>query len=122
MNQGARGANFERRVALILAGLGWYVTRAAGSHGVADLVGIGPQDVLFVQAKLGGPGRCSPRDWNALYELAIRYGGTPLLAHKPARGRVEFLRLTDLKRDRGKGGPRSPCELWEPFPALEGVA
>lgn len=117
MSAGHNGARFERQVATVLHRLGWFVTRSAGSHGPADLVALAADgETLFVQAKLGGPGRLSPREWNALYLEALGYGGTPLLAHRPTRGHVEFLRLLARKPETGVRGPAAPCEPWTPYP------
>lgn len=117
----------------MLVGLGWYVTRSAGSHGPADLVAVAPSRirtagyphddeqvptaslVLFVQAKLGGPGRVSPGEWNGLLETARHYGGLAVIAHRPERGNVQFLRVTGEKPDRGKRGPAPPCLVWSPW-------
>src|SRR5262245_8111951 len=117
MSRASQGASFERQVRGLLEGLGWYVTRAAGSRGPVDLLAVGPGEVLFVQAKLGGPGRLAPVEWNALFALSMVYGGVPLLAPRPRRGRLELLRLLDLKMDRGTRGPSAPCEAWVPYRA-----
>ena len=102
---GRAGAAFERQAAGVLVGLGWYVTRSAGSHGPADLVAVAPSLhlslVLFVQAKLGGPGRVSPAEWNTLLATARRFGGLAIIAHRPARGRIEFLRVHGEKPEHG---------------------
>lgn len=122
------GAAFERQAAGVLVGLGWYVTRSAGSHGAADLVAVSPSTfrlagdetptaslVLFVQAKLGGPGRVSPAEWNRLLATARHFGGLAIVAHRPARGRIEFLRVHAEKPDHGKRGPSPPCDVWTPW-------
>lgn len=117
MSHSSRGAAFERRVKKILEGKGWYVTRAAGSHGCADLIAICPDEVAFVQAKLGGPGAMPPAEWNELYVTAIRHGGVPILAHPPKRGVVEFLRVIGEKPVRPVVGgyrPPAPVDEWRP--------
>ncbi len=112
MSNASRGATFERAVAARLRMGGWYVTRAAGSHGVADLLAVSPGEVAFVQCKLGGPGAFPPIAWNTLFEMALRYGGVPLVAHRPKRGHIEFLRMLAPKQDTGVRGPAAPCEVW----------
>jgi Holliday junction resolvase len=108
---------------------GWAVTRAAGSHGPADLWAVEPallplppggempagaNELAWVQCKLGGPGALRPAEWNALFDEALRFGAVPLIAHRPRRGRLEFLRLLARKPDTGVRGPAAPCEPWEP--------
>jgi Holliday junction resolvase len=109
-----RGTAFENRVKKHLEEQGWFVLRAAGSHGCADLVAISPDEVCFVQAKLGGPGAMPPAEWNELYQTAIRYGGVPVIVHPPKRGKLAYLRMLDEKVDRGTRGPAAPCEPWTP--------
>jgi Holliday junction resolvase len=110
MSHYARGATFERSVAAKLAADGYWVARAAGSHGKADIVGLKRGQVLLVQCKLSGPGGVSPAEWNELYAIAEQVGAIALVAHKPARGRIEFLRMTAVKT--GVKGTRPPCEPW----------
>lgn len=77
-----------------------------------------------MQAKLGGPRRFPPAEWNELYSVAQRYGGVALVAHRPERGHLEFLQLLDRKPDNGVRGPAAPCEAWIPWRVEpnEGVA
>lgn len=52
-----QGANFERQVKNVLEAMGYYAIRSAGSHGVADVVALSPDDEvrpLMVQCKLRG--------------------------------------------------------------------
>ena len=49
----AFGAEVERRARDRLAALGYAVVRSAGSQGAADLVALGPRDVLVLQIKAG---------------------------------------------------------------------
>lgn len=128
MSNASRGSAFERQVMAKLREAGWYVTRAAGSHGCADLLAIEPVDdsplyseVAFVQAKLGGPGACRPKEWNDLYDTAKRYGGVALIAHRPKRGRIEFLRIIGRKPETGVRGPAAPVDEWR-LPEVEAAA
>ena len=53
MNTAAKGRKNEWRSMAILEASGYICTRAAGSHGMWDIVGIGPTDVVLVQVKTG---------------------------------------------------------------------
>ena len=119
MSNASRGAAFERRVQDHLEELGWVVVRAAGSLGALDLVAVAPADVLFVQVRLNG--RMDPVEWDGLYLLARRAGGTALLVDRPARGRIRFRHLLGLK-GIGRRGGNPPCEEWTPYlvPACPG--
>ena len=108
MTQYARGAVFERKVAALLTDDGYLVIRSAGSHGEADLVALKPGQVLLVQAKTSG--RLDPGEWNAFHKAAEAVGALPLLAHRPAPGKVVYWRLTGPKVTRGK----APYVEWTP--------
>lgn len=120
MSRASRGADFERAVKADLEQRGWYVARAAGSHGHADLLAASASDVAFVQAKLGGPGALRPAEWNDLYETALEHGGVPVIVHRPKRGHLLYERLIGPKADRGVRGPAAPCEPWDPTIAPRG--
>lgn len=111
-SNGRRGSTFERDVKKDMERLGWFVVRAAGSHGHADLLAVSPDEVAFVQAKLGGPGAFAPAEWNELFRVALRYGGVPVVVHRPKRGKLEYLRMIGPKA--GIKGLRPPCEVWSP--------
>jgi len=49
-----RGADLERAAKHYLEDNGYYVIKSAGSKGIADLVGIKPGEILYVQCKLDG--------------------------------------------------------------------
>ncbi len=51
MNAKRRGTRNEHRSRRLLEAAGYAVTRAAGSLGAWDLVGIGPIDVVLLQVK-----------------------------------------------------------------------
>lgn len=61
MNANAKGARNERRSRDILEATGYVVTRAGGSLGVWDLIGIGSTDFVLVQVKT--------RDWPGTVEM-----------------------------------------------------
>lgn len=51
MSAKSKGAYTERMARDVLKALGYYVTKAAGSLGLFDLVAVGPRDVRLVQVK-----------------------------------------------------------------------
>lgn len=117
-NNYRRGAVFERDVAKRLVGDGYWVVRAAGSHGKADLVAIKIASLdplrchaVLVQCKLTGPGGVPPAEWNELWAVSVRIGAIAVVAHKPARGKVEYLRLIGPKLGRTRLAPARP---WTP--------
>jgi hypothetical protein len=61
MNAKAKGTRNEHRSKALLEAAGYAVTRAAGSLGAWDLVGIGPTDVVLLQVKT--------RDWPGTAEM-----------------------------------------------------
>lgn len=64
----SRGARFEYRVRDALIALGYIVIRAAGSHGIADLVALHRHRLLLVQCKRNGT--CPPAEREELERLA----------------------------------------------------
>lgn len=106
-----RGATFERQVAAALEVDGYRVIRAAGSHGKADLVALKPSQVVLVQCKLSGPGGVRPAEWNELFDLATGVNAVPIVAHRPKRGLIEYLRMTGPK---DRPGRRAPAVIWTP--------
>jgi Holliday junction resolvase len=129
-----RGAAFERAVAARLADDGYLVMRAAGSHGVADLVAIKPGQVVLIQCKISGI--ISIADWNLFYETASRAGALPVLAYKPRRGVYAYHVLCGVRQARVvapfrpwtpdslsddlPGSPRSPKRVDEVLTATNG--
>lgn len=53
-NPKRKGARAERRAIAILEAAGYVCTKAGGSLGVFDVIGIGAQDVRCIQVKSGG--------------------------------------------------------------------
>jgi Holliday junction resolvase len=96
VTNGQRGADFERRCGRDLKAAGWYVVRAAGSHGEADLLALKLGRVWLVQCKRSG--RLDPPEWNALCQLAEELGAVAVLAapHRTNR-RATFHQLTGRK-------------------------
>ena len=86
----AKGRAFEYRIKKLYESAGWFVVRAAGSKGVADLVAIAPggTPVHFIQCKAHGtlPGQERER----LITVARTYNATPILASRDSRGRASL--------------------------------
>lgn len=77
-----RGANFERLVKKDYETNGWFVVRAAGSHGPADLICLYPAGkfpVELVQCKKDG--RISEKDATVLRTIADTHNCIAVLAY-----------------------------------------
>lgn len=95
----------EWRTRDLLVEAGYYVVRAAGSKGKVDLVALRlGEPPLLVQCKING--KLGPAEWNELYEVAQRTGGTPVLATTPPRKPITFWLLT---------GPKVPYARQQPI-------
>lgn len=105
------GTAFERTVRADLEANGYRTVRAAGSHGIADLVALKPGQVLLVQCKTDGS--LPPKPWNELYGLALECGAVPVLAERPARGQLRYWRLQRRKHPRERPQPREPFVIDE---------
>jgi Holliday junction resolvase len=81
MTRYAVGADFERKVKLDLANHAWSVTRAAGSHGMWDLVAVAPGPVVaYIQCKRDA--RISREDRENLITHCLAFNCVPILAYK----------------------------------------
>jgi len=110
MNSNYRsGYTFELRIAGILQTNGYYVIRAAGSHGIADLVAMKTGETVFVQCK-AGQSKIPLPEWNRLYAVASMLGAIPVLVTRDRLGRVTWTELT------GTAAPREtrPGKQWHP--------
>lgn len=87
MTAKAKGRRQEHRSRAILEAAGYDVTRAAGSLGLFDLIGLGPKDVVAVQVK--------SRDWP----------GTSEMEQLEAYPRRPYLRKLVHRWRKGKGMP-----------------
>jgi Holliday junction resolvase len=86
----SKGARNERRSIAILEAAGYRCTRAAGSLGVWDVVGIGPTDIVLCQVKT--------RDWPGTVELErLRNFAVPPNARKLVHRWRDRQRLPDVK-------------------------
>jgi Holliday junction resolvase len=96
MNNYARGANFERTVKADLEAKGYLVIRAAGSHGIMDLVAFKEYwtdegAIWFIQAKTNG--KMSPPERRELFESAFSRNAWAVIASRPKRGVILYERL-----------------------------
>src|SRR4051794_28588339 len=82
-----RGDYFERQTRDALLDRGWFVSRSAGSLGVADLVALRKgRESLLVSCKISG--RIGPKERAELLESADKAGAVPVVASRPRRGHV----------------------------------
>jgi len=96
MNNYARGANFERQVKADLEKRGYLVIRAAGSHGIMDLVAFRARwtdegAIWFIQAKTNG--KMSPAERRELFESAFPRNAWAVIVSRPKRGVILYERL-----------------------------
>jgi hypothetical protein len=109
------GRDLEYAAAKDLEANGYLIIRAAGSHGLADLIAFKPGEVLIVQCKLDG--KMTARQRSDLYGLAFMIpgrAGLPLIARwestGPRGGRtVAYAEVFD----------GLPAQTWTPDHALE---
>jgi Holliday junction resolvase len=91
----AKGINRERQVKLYLQNEDWWVARAAGSFGDADLVALkaGKRPMLIeTKATAKGPyEHFGPLDRASLIAAAELAGADPVLAWWPPRGKLRFI-------------------------------
>lgn len=94
-NNYARGAAFENKVKAALEKDGWYAVRAAGSHGLTDVIALRgyahdcAHDVLFIQCKTG-KARMTKAEKIELHKTAERHNATPILAWPGPLGYMSF--------------------------------
>jgi Holliday junction resolvase len=74
---------------------GYFVVRAAGSHGVADIMAIksysAGHEILFVSCKI--PQYAPPAERRALVEAAVRCGAIPMMTVKDKAGTWKLERV-----------------------------
>jgi Holliday junction resolvase len=89
MTNYSNGANFERAVKKDLQAHGWFVVRAAGSHGPVDLTAQAPGPIVaWVQCKRDG--KMSLVDRRALGVLSLTFHAIPVLAFKDDDGSIQY--------------------------------
>jgi Holliday junction resolvase len=87
----SRGADFERKTKAHLEAHAWCVTRAAGSHGMWDLVAIAPGPVVaLIQCKRDA--KLSKEDRTNLITHSLAFDCVPILAFKDGPG-IKYLEL-----------------------------
>jgi len=93
-----RGADLERAAKHYLEDNGYYVIKSAGSKGIADLVGIKPGEILYVQCKLDG--YLTPAERVSFRQAALASGAVPVVARWVKEGRAArtpgFRELTSM--------------------------
>jgi Holliday junction resolvase len=91
-----KGYNFERNLAIALRRKGFFVVRAGGSKGPADLVAVRKNEpARLIQCKVGDA--CvSAVERNELYLAAIEAGAIAITACKKDRELTVYRRLTGL--------------------------
>lgn len=86
------GDRFERACVERLRGLGYLVVRSAGSLGPADLWAARSDiGLLLISCKVTN--NTTVRDRGHFRNVATEAGGMAVIATKPARGRILFLRV-----------------------------
>lgn len=89
----AAGDRFERNTADKLRAAGYLVVRSAGSHGPADLVAMRADRLpALIQCKITD--NTTTRQRTAFYRTAEDAGCTAILACRPGRIGVAFVRIT----------------------------
>lgn len=95
MSHYTRGAAFERKVKKYYEELGWFSVRAAGSHGVADIVSVtkllGKTLVNFVSCRSNG--KWTKQELQELRYAARCHGANPLTARPLKNGKIELLAI-----------------------------
>lgn len=104
MHRVSRGHDRERAVKALLEDEDWYVTRAAGSLGDADLVALraGSRPRLIeVKSTAGGPyERFSPKERLDLLFAADVAGAEAWLCWWPPRGKPRWISADEWPRQR----------------------
>jgi Holliday junction resolvase len=103
----SRGIRRERQVRAVLEGEGWWVARAAGSFGDADLIALRASadgcDVLLVEVKsdVAGPfAHFGPDARAELIAAAVKSGARPVLAYWPPRQKLRWIAVSEWPADR----------------------
>lgn len=96
-----KGRTFEYKIATVFKRKGYYVVRAAGSHGPADLVavkkGLRP---VFIQCKKG-TGSVDMEEHNMLFRAALVAGAVPIIASSEDRKPTIYKRITGIALKTG---------------------
>ena len=96
-----KGRTFEYKIATIFRRKGYYVVRAAGSHGPADLVAVKQkQRVIFIQCKKG-TGSVDTEEHNKLFMAALEAGAIPIIASAEDRKPTVYKLITGIAIKKG---------------------
>ena len=91
----ARGYKFESRVRAHFVANGYFALRSSQSRTPVDIAVMGATRCFLVQCKADG--RCGPREWNALFDLADSVNAMPLIALRKGR-KLEFWQMLERKK------------------------
>ncbi len=100
------GRALEYRIRDNLKALGYFAMRSPASKSPVDIIGIRTGEVLMIQCKRGGS--LPPKEWNAIYDLAVSCGATPVMAEMPFPRQTNYWRLTDRKDGSKRRQPMEP--------------
>lgn len=100
----ARGIKRERQVRVHLENDGWFVARAAGSLGDADLIALKAghtSKLIEVKSTAAGPFHSfGPACRQALLNAAEKAGAEAVLAYWPSRGKLTWIRSENWPAQR----------------------
>ncbi|GAI88058.1 unnamed protein product [marine sediment metagenome] len=91
-----KGARFELDVRDILLEDGWVAVRAAGSHGIIDVLAVKVNEKWFIQCRTRG--NLSGDERKELVALTKKHNAVPILAYK-AKGNIIFKEVKLLRPD-----------------------
>lgn len=95
MSNYTRGRALEHRIKKKFLEKGFFVIRAAQSKGLADLVCVRHDMVIFIQCKLGGV--IGPEEWNLFYDQCLRVEAEPVIALSKER-KTRILKILEHKK------------------------
>ena len=103
MTKYEKGANFERKIATMLQRKGYFVTRSAGSHSIADLTAIKKiQKPLLIQCK-AGTASVNLEDQNKLFMTAQEAGAIAVTACREDYKPIVFTQIIGMALKIGDG-------------------
>lgn len=96
-----KGRAYEYKIATIFRRKGYYVIRAAGSHGSADLVAVKKgQRAIFIQCKKG-TGNVDMEEHNKMFRSALQAGAVAIIATEEDRKPTIFKHITGIALKKG---------------------
>lgn len=93
-----RGRQFEYATMRDLEKKGYWCLRSPASKGVADVVAIKTGEILLVQCKSGN-GKLPKNERMGLVDEALSIGAIPLLACRPKRGEIKYMKCSIRYQD-----------------------